>query len=127
MRTVYSLFDLLADVGGLLSAFAPINSFLILLLQYRGSFFAIMNDNVKTDSSNNCKEQAIRDTNQWQAFKLNLKFWCPTVLTSKCICCRCLKMNKRERIIARNYLKLEKEIHISYILKNMRVLKMLVK
>ena len=52
VRTVYSLFDLLADVGGLSSAFAPINSFLILLLQYRGNYFAIMNDNVNTDSGN---------------------------------------------------------------------------
>ena len=31
VRTVYSLFDLLADVGGLLSAFTPINSIVILL------------------------------------------------------------------------------------------------
>ena len=53
VRTVYSLFDLLADVGGLSSAFTPINSFLILLLQYRGNYFAIMNDNVNADYSKN--------------------------------------------------------------------------
>ena len=53
VRTVYSLFDLLADVGGLLSAFAPINSIVILLLQYRGSYFAIMNDNLNPNSQIN--------------------------------------------------------------------------
>ena len=42
------------------------------------------------------------------------------------VCC-CLRLDKKRRILNKNYKNLEKEIHISYILKQLRVVKNLAK
>ena len=61
---------------------------------------------------------------QWNCIRVlcfNFKLNC----SSKCIkwfCC-CPKINKQERILTRDYIQFEKEIHVSYILKNLRILK----
>ena len=55
-------------------------------------------------------------------FCLNLRMRCP----NKCKC-RCLKMNKVERIHANHYRQLEREVHIGYILSTLRALKMIVR
>ena len=47
VRTVYNIFDFLADIGGLLGALGPINSVLIVLLQFRSSYFTIMSYSLK--------------------------------------------------------------------------------
>ena len=48
VRTVYSIFDFLADIGGLIGALGPINSVLIMLLQFRSSYFTILSYNLKS-------------------------------------------------------------------------------
>ena len=44
-RTVYSVTDYLSNIGGLSSALQPICYLLVVILQYRGSYMYIMNDN----------------------------------------------------------------------------------
>ena len=48
VRTVYSIFDFLADIGGLIGALGPINSVLIMLLQFRSSYFTILSYNLQS-------------------------------------------------------------------------------
>ena len=130
MRTVYSIFDFLADIGGLLGALGPINSVLIMILQFRSSYFTILSESIKANPVD-----VLRASNRvstftpsfWHVFKLNIKLSCPLFCIKKFICCRCIRMNKKERIISHNYLKLEKQLHVTYVLENLRVLKKYVK
>ena len=55
-------------------------------------------------------------------FCLNLRMRCPNKLK-----CKCLKMNRMERIQANHYRQLEREVHIGYILSTLRALKMIVR
>ena len=48
VRTVYSIFDFLADIGGLIGALGPINSVMIMLLQFRSSYFTILSYNLQS-------------------------------------------------------------------------------
>ena len=119
-RTVYSILDLLRDIGGFFGAITPFFTFLVMLLQYRGSYFYILTDYMKSDVvSNGQKTNNKFQTTFWRVFKYNLMLTCPTCLIKRC---KCIRMNREQRIIAQKYLKLEKEIHVSSILKNLRAL-----
>ena len=48
-------------------------------------------------------------------------------LNVKLRCTKILKMKKRDRFVTGNYLKLQKEIHVSNVLQTLRVLKKYVK
>ena len=64
---------------------------------------------------------------RWNCFSIlcfNLKFRMPTYYIKKC--CRCLEMRRKDRMIAQRYAQLERELHVVYIVKTLRVIKKLV-
>ena len=52
----------------------------------------------------------------------NLQLYCP----EKCRCC-CLKLKRRDRIFTNGYLDLERELHVTYLLKQIRIFKGILK
>ena len=46
-RKVYGSLDFLRDIGGLFAGIATIFSPMVLLFQYRGSYYLLMNDNLE--------------------------------------------------------------------------------
>ena len=110
-RTVYSVFDYLSDVGGLISAFYPFCYILLILLGYRGDYMYVLGDSqvdkdTKRDSSKRSlsdnkemmnKNKAIKDfTNiQWSCCRVlcfNMRLYCPLICVNWL--CRCFKKSK---------------------------------
>lgn len=83
----------------------------------------------RAEDINTSKDKTARNLRkfQWNCCRvlcLNLRLRCPQFCSK--VCC-CLRLDKKRRILNKNYRNLEKEIHISYILKQLRVVKNLVK
>ena len=50
-RTVYSIFDILSDVGGLISAFYPFCYAMVILFGYRGNYMYVLSDSQEDQDS----------------------------------------------------------------------------
>ena len=143
-RQVYSFLDWLGNIGGLYGAVSTIFGSIVFIFQFSGTNMFLMAEmfsshatttkEMPSDSSLNQKDvrrpKKLRDQN----FRNNVQWNCCRVLVSnfqrmcprKCLCC-CLRMNHRDRIFTEGYRSLEKEIHVTYFLKQIRVLKGIIK
>lgn len=127
-RQVYNTLDFLGDLGGLFSALAACGYIFILIFQFRGANMFLMNTMIPKDGENEQEEDINTQDkyySQWSCCRksyVNLRVRCPRNVVNRC--CTCLKMNRRDRILYNNNLcQLEKEIHITHIVKTLRTLK----
>ena len=121
-RRVYSVLDLMGDLGGLLGALTPLFFGIVKIFHYRSSYMHITGELFGTSKSSFDVGQYIykpRNTIQWNCCRVsifNLKLRMP----GWCCCC---KLSKQERLFEKSYRTVEKEVNITYIMRQIRALK----
>ena len=140
--------DFLRDIGGLFSALGPIFGIFVAMFQYRGIYMSLSTTMLssETPSTKNRASserprrkgeetevtqqsllaQKLKKT-KWNCGSitfLNLQLRCSQAFLKVFSCCL---PNTKSRILIKNYRKFEKEIQVTHILKQLRVLKAVAK
>ena len=106
-RQVYSLLDILSDIGGLYGCLRGIFHIIVLFFQFRGDHMFIMKDMFNSEDKSFQKMTPLeRQETKIVLEKRNRIQWnCWFVLMANCkiFCPCCCKMSKRERILHKNY------------------------
>ena len=143
-RQVYSFLDWLGNIGGLYGAVSTIFGSIVFIFQFSGTNMFLMTEMFSSNASTTkempydsslkqkdarrpkkLRDQNFRNNVQWNCCRVlvsNIQRMCPR----KCLCC-CLRMKHRDWIFTEGYRSLEKEIHVTYFLKQIRVLKGIIK
>ena len=112
-RSVYGLLDFMADLGGLFAAIGPLCKIFILSFQYRGVNMLLMDLNSKDNDKILPKQDY--QFNCCRVLCLNLRLRCPKMFS--------WSSNQKQFIVTNSYKQIEKEVQVSYILQQLRVLK----
>ena len=149
-RQVYGIMDFLRDIGGLFGALGPIFGVFVAMFQYRGIYMSLSTTMMSAEAppvkggagANDGRprrkgeeEEATPQSLQTQKLRnihwhcgrvtfLNLQFRCSQAFLRVFSCCQ---PDTKSRILIKNYRKFEKEIQVTHILKQLRVLKAVAK
>ena len=142
VRKVYTILDILAEIGGLYSSISLICLFLVQAFQFRGAYQFVMGDlftdkdrqpNKRDKSFRRSQsllmtpEEAHENSVQWSAWrttKLNLQTFIWPLFRR---CCSCAEGDRDERILQKSLCHVFEEVSISRIIKQLRVLNAAVK
>ena len=119
-RFVYHYLDLASDIGGLFGALRPLGLVLVIAFQFFGAHNFLMAQMYRFSNSDSAK-QGLSNI-QWNCClvsKLNLQ----RMGASK----MCFRESKRDKLINMRFRQFQKELHLTYVLKHIRVFKALFK
>ena len=130
-RFVYSLIDLLGEIGGLFGAIMPLFTFLVTIFQFRGTFMnltsAMMPKPKKIDENKqaqtlqkvntivNGKQRSTkkRSFNCCSVTFTNIQIWCPRACLQLC---RCFRAKQQQRMFIDRYQQVQREVQLTYVL-----------
>ena len=112
-RSVYNIFDLVRDIGGLVSGLHGFFIIFVTILQYEDLHYdmiANLYTKENLDTSHSTETGALKRSSA-RTFRLNIHRYCP------CIFSFCCKMTRNERLFLKGLYKYKKEIDIIHFFK----------
>lgn len=124
-RKLYTYFDMLSDVGGLLGFLTAISSFILSIWAFQGFDNFMVSRLFKIRRP---QEELSEEMNHFAksdyihlSCRPNLRNWLLSLIPKFCLCCKCCKsFSRRERALAMAREKLMKEANIIEIIKSRR-------